>query len=260
VQGERQKRAAEAANTMTNKTDKNSHTPRAEAPSKIERLPTNTSINRVIHDSRELRRAIVDGCHEFRLLLNGGVYASKLIRFDGKAHFRIFNPSDGTAQRLAVRELYSKSNIGEAMRRRAFLAVSKTVINAKCVDGLPKIPASTEGAYFSGHRTCSRTSRSGLLAQGAHVEVSSLADEAGFWVQVFFDLDAFNRLTLGRNGRNDLFAAMLCLRAAIFLAPTNDRPISFQVGEVKLLASALKLDPDDQSGAITVILDEPTLD
>ena len=45
MQGERQKRAAHAAKTMTNKTDKNSNKTRswAEAPSKIEQLSTNTN-------------------------------------------------------------------------------------------------------------------------------------------------------------------------------------------------------------------------
>ena len=45
MQGERQKRAADAAETMTNKTDKNSNETRswAEAPSKIEQLSKNTN-------------------------------------------------------------------------------------------------------------------------------------------------------------------------------------------------------------------------
>jgi hypothetical protein len=55
VQGVRQKRAAVAANTMTNKTDKNSNETRsgAEAQSKIEQLPTDTNSQQIPQTQEE---------------------------------------------------------------------------------------------------------------------------------------------------------------------------------------------------------------
>jgi hypothetical protein len=107
---------------MTNKTDKNSNATRSGAQSKIELLPTDTNLSRVIHNCRQLRRAIAGGCHEFRLLLMGGAYSRKHITTDRKGCFRVVNCIDDSVQKLTGRELFTQSNIGRAMRNAAFIA------------------------------------------------------------------------------------------------------------------------------------------
>jgi hypothetical protein len=75
-----------------------------------------------IRNCRQLRRAIAEGCYEFRLLLCGGAaFSSKHITTDVRGRFRVFNYIDDSVQRLSGRQLYTESNIGNAMENGAFV-------------------------------------------------------------------------------------------------------------------------------------------
>jgi len=75
-----------------------------------------------IRDPRQLRQAIAAGRLEFQLLLAGGAcFSRKRITMNGRGHFGVFNYVDDTVQSLTAKELYTKSNIGEAMRKGAFV-------------------------------------------------------------------------------------------------------------------------------------------
>jgi hypothetical protein len=108
---------------MTNTTNKNSHgTSWAGTLSHPEHASTNTNASRSIGNPRELCRAIAEGCHEFRLLLIGGAYSRKHITTDDRGRFCVFNYIDDSEQRLTAKELFTKSNIGEAMQHGVFVA------------------------------------------------------------------------------------------------------------------------------------------
>jgi hypothetical protein len=109
-----------------------------------------------------------------------------------------------------------------------------------------------------------RASRTQLLATGQHIDLSTLAEQTGYRIHVFFRHDAFERLTdnTGRfssNG-NDLYAAMLSMREALMKAPLQDCPVLFQVGDVALVANFGRVDHDDPRRAITVALASPDED
>jgi hypothetical protein len=78
--------------------------------------------NQQIRNPKELRQAIAEGCYEFRLLLMGGAcFSRKHITTDDRGRFHIFNYIDDSEQELTARELYTQSNIGEAMQKGAFV-------------------------------------------------------------------------------------------------------------------------------------------
>jgi hypothetical protein len=108
----------------TMKTDKNSneHTTKGLCPNPMsQRVPSTTgasNANRhpLISNCRQLRQAIAAGCFEFRILLCGSFYSRKHITLDGRKRFHVFNYIDDTQQRLTCKELFTRSNIGKAMR------------------------------------------------------------------------------------------------------------------------------------------------
>jgi hypothetical protein len=109
-----------------------------------------------------------------------------------------------------------------------------------------------------------RVSRTQLLATGRHIDLSTLAEQTGYRIHVFFRHEAFERLT-GNTGRfssdgNDLYAAMLSMREALMKAPLQDCPALFQVGDVTLVANFGRVDHDDPRRAITVALASPDED
>lgn len=75
-----------------------------------------------IRNCRQLRQAIAKGYIGFRLVLIGGGYSRKTITINRKGRFRVVNHIDDSIQKLTGRELYTKSNIGKAMRNLAFVA------------------------------------------------------------------------------------------------------------------------------------------
>lgn len=75
-----------------------------------------------IRNPRQLREAIAKGHHEFRILLQYGLYSAKTIHLSADGRFTVVNHIDGTKQRLTVKQLYTESNIGEAMEHSAFVA------------------------------------------------------------------------------------------------------------------------------------------
>ncbi len=76
-----------------------------------------------IKNTQQLRKAIAEGQNNFRLLLQGGLYSAKTISVLADGRFRVENHIDETVQRLSGRQLYTLSNIGEGMRRGAFITV-----------------------------------------------------------------------------------------------------------------------------------------
>ena len=75
-----------------------------------------------IRNCKELRRAIAEGCYEYRLLLCGGAaFSSKHITTDGRGRFRVFNYIDDSVQTLSGKKLYTETNIGNAMENGAFV-------------------------------------------------------------------------------------------------------------------------------------------
>ena len=74
-----------------------------------------------IRNPRQLRRAIAQGHHEFRILLLYGVYSGKTIHLSANGRFIVDNHIDGAEQRLTSEQLYTESNIGQAMERGAFI-------------------------------------------------------------------------------------------------------------------------------------------
>lgn len=76
-----------------------------------------------IRNCRQLRRAIAlaDGCGDFRLLLCGGAFSRKCISLEDDGRFHVENWIDDSVQTLTGRELYTQSNIGDAMRNGAFV-------------------------------------------------------------------------------------------------------------------------------------------
>ena len=76
---------------------------------------------RPIRNPRQLREAIAQGHHEFRILLQHGLYSGKTIHLSANGRFLVDNHIDGAKQRLTDRQLNSESNIGTAMERGAFI-------------------------------------------------------------------------------------------------------------------------------------------
>jgi hypothetical protein len=81
--------------------------------------PSTSSMAR-IKDIPALREAIVSGHHEFIMRLGFGLRSSKTIALLRDGRFEVFNHHDGTLQKLTDEQLYSESNIGEAMTVGAF--------------------------------------------------------------------------------------------------------------------------------------------
>jgi hypothetical protein len=77
-----------------------------------------------IRNARQLLKTVSEGKHEFRLVLQGGLYSRKTIRLTADRRFRVTNHIDNSVQKLTARQLYSQSNIGKAMRMGAFAAAS----------------------------------------------------------------------------------------------------------------------------------------
>lgn len=84
--------------------------------------PSDDTNCRRVRNCKELRRAIAEGCHEFRLLLCGGAaFSRKHITTDERGRFRVFNYIDDSVQTLSGKKLYTESNIGYAMENGAFM-------------------------------------------------------------------------------------------------------------------------------------------
>jgi hypothetical protein len=91
-------------------------------PAKEELIQHSFETKGKIRNCRQLRQAIAKGYIGFRLILVGGGYSRKTITINRKGRFRIVNHIDDSLQKLTARELYTKSNIGRAMRNGAFIA------------------------------------------------------------------------------------------------------------------------------------------
>jgi hypothetical protein len=76
---------------------------------------------RQIKNPPQLRRVIENGRHEFCLCLAGGLVSRKTIVMMHNGRFRIVNHIDESVQTLSQEQLYTHSNIGEAMRIGAFV-------------------------------------------------------------------------------------------------------------------------------------------
>ena len=76
-----------------------------------------TKVQSVAH----LRELIKDGTHGYALVLGGGVaFSRKTIRTMRGGKFRIFNHIDDSKITLTEAELFTVSNIGEAITKGAF--------------------------------------------------------------------------------------------------------------------------------------------
>ena len=84
-------------------------------------MPESTTDMKPIRNTRELRRSIARGRHEYRLCLKGGLFSRKTIGLSPDGRFEVENHIDGSEQSLTGRQLYSESNIGTAMKRGAFV-------------------------------------------------------------------------------------------------------------------------------------------
>lgn len=109
------------------KTDKNSRTHDQGLSAQNDERAVSDIINSrkngfPIRNCRQLRRAIAEGCYEFRLLLTGKFYSRKFITTNDRGRFCVLNYIDDSIQILTGRELYTRSNIGNAMRNGAFIA------------------------------------------------------------------------------------------------------------------------------------------
>ena len=75
-----------------------------------------------IRNCRQLRRAIGEGCNHFCLLLCGGAaFSRKSISLEEDGRFYVENWIDDSIQTLTGIQLYTESNIGNAMRSGAFV-------------------------------------------------------------------------------------------------------------------------------------------
>ena len=75
-----------------------------------------TKVQSVAH----LRALIKAGTHSYALALNGGLFSRKTIRATRDGKFRIINHIDDSKVTLSEAELFTASNIGEAMTKGAF--------------------------------------------------------------------------------------------------------------------------------------------
>ena len=74
-----------------------------------------------IRNTRQLRKTLSHGEHEFKLALMGGLFSRKTIRLLPDGRFRVVNHIDETVQKLSGRQFYTESNIGRAMKQGAFV-------------------------------------------------------------------------------------------------------------------------------------------
>ena len=130
--------------------------------------------------------------------------------------------------------------------------------NASCANRLAEGLGARQNARYFANYIGVRTTRTHLLAIGRHIDLSTLAEQTGFRVRVFFRREVFDRLTenlpqFGGNG-SDLYDAMLALHQAMTRAPLRDCPVLFQVGELTLVAQPGPTDHDDPRYALTVSL------
>ena len=84
------------------------------------RRPANT-LPRQIRNCRQLRQVIAQGVTDFRLMLAGGVFSSKIITLGNDCRFKVENWIDDSIQMLTGHQLYTHSNIGRAMQQGAFV-------------------------------------------------------------------------------------------------------------------------------------------
>ena len=75
-----------------------------------------TKVQSVAH----LRALIKAGTHGYALALNYGLFSRKTIRTMRGGKFRIINHIDDSKATLTEAELYTESNIGEAITKGAF--------------------------------------------------------------------------------------------------------------------------------------------
>lgn len=75
--------------------------------------------NKLIRSISELKRLTSTIGREGFILLNGNARSSKAVHYDGKK-FIVFNFIDDTTQELTEKQLYTRSNIGEAIDKKAF--------------------------------------------------------------------------------------------------------------------------------------------
>ena len=75
-----------------------------------------TKVQSVAH----LRALVKAGTHSYALALNGGLFSRKTIRATRDGKFRIINHIDDSKVTLSEAELFTASNIGEAMTKGAF--------------------------------------------------------------------------------------------------------------------------------------------
>jgi hypothetical protein len=75
-----------------------------------------------INNAKALRRSVAEGQREFLICLQAGIFSRKTIAACADGRFKIVNHVDDSVQKLTARQLYTRSNIGNAMRLGAFLA------------------------------------------------------------------------------------------------------------------------------------------
>ena len=79
---------------------------------------------RIITSLEDLRTLASSKAIEVRLVLNGGFFSRKTIRFDAKkVVWRVMNHIDGSRQTLTDAELWTHSNIGKGLDRNALVLV-----------------------------------------------------------------------------------------------------------------------------------------
>jgi hypothetical protein len=91
---------------------------------------------RYIKNVADLRRALANGQREFKLHLRSNLISSKYITPCADGRFQVVNCCDDSVKTLTGRELYTRSNVGKAMRLKAFYdAISAYMSGAG--EGLP---------------------------------------------------------------------------------------------------------------------------
>lgn len=78
-------------------------------------------MGKLIKSVEELKDICEDIQVEFFVALNGGLRSSKIIEYDThRRKFEILNEIDNTQQVLTENQLFTESNIGEAILKEAF--------------------------------------------------------------------------------------------------------------------------------------------
>jgi hypothetical protein len=76
-----------------------------------------TIVKDIQHLKELCKDHLVDGC----ILLQHGARSSKSVKFDSESNtFYIYNDIDDTDQELTEQQLFTESNIGEAINKKAF--------------------------------------------------------------------------------------------------------------------------------------------